>query len=356
MLRGAGSGGDPEIGRLSVQDSIQDIKQALTNTDLLFIVAGLGKGTGSGASPEIARIARELGILTVAIVNLPSIHAEGQNVFKNALDSYEILRKEVDSITTISNDKIINKSQQKISFIKAFEQANIEVANVIGEIVNMIDNASEMNIDFADIRNFFKKSPAFMANTISFNETYSPKALRASLDTCFKNSCSDVEIKNESTRVLASFTICATTAASIVADARAIFRELAGNNNLTLVPGVSYETKEGVKLSFLISASSQALDQEQIKQYDEIHTIAKPENEIDLIDLLTTNDAELDEYRTAKMINKAQGVVHQQVTFGTAELEEMSNSLDSREADAVINKAMTNVIQNKMTEQKKESN
>jgi cell division protein FtsZ len=348
MLRGSGSGGDPEMGRLSVEDSVDDIKQALTNTDLLFIIAGLGKGTGSGASPEIAKIARSMGILTVAIVNLPSIHAEGQNIFKNALDSYEVLRKQVDSITTISNDKIIANSQNKISFIKAFEQANNEVANVISEIVDMIDNASEINIDFADIRNFFKTSPAFMANTISFNDAYSPSVLRTYIDNCMKNSCSDVVIKNDNTRVLASFVISANTAASIVADARAIFRGLASNSNLTLIPGIDYSGKDGVKLSFLISAVSQTLDSEQISQYDEIRNIPKHENEMDLIDIIATRPVVFDEYRTDKINNnKSQGVVRQSVTFDVTELEEISQQLDSREAAKIINKAMTNVIGDK---------
>jgi cell division protein FtsZ len=246
ILRGAGSGGDPTIGKLSVEEAVNDVRSVLENTDILFIVAGLGKGTGSGASPEIAKIARELGILTVAIVNFPSVNAEGRNVYENALNSFNTLKNEVNSITRISNDKIIS-NVQNISYAQAFEQSNIEVTNTINEIVDMIGNASNINLDFADVANFFKNHKTFMAGTFALSEEYSFKQLSETINRSIKNSYSDMIFQTENIKLLLNLKINTKIPVSVTNDIRNIFKECTKDHALTLVNGVDYINIEGLR-------------------------------------------------------------------------------------------------------------
>jgi cell division protein FtsZ len=350
MLRGAGSGGDPEIAKASVHDDYDNIKQVLKDTDLLFIIAGLGKGTGSGASPEIAKIAKELGILTVAIINFPSINSEGTTIYKNALEHFETLKNHVDSITYISNDRIIGNNRGSISFIDAFAKANNEVTYMISQITDLVTSASEMNIDYSDIKNFFKQNKSFFANTISINEEYSRELLHQTIRKSLFESNSDINIDLDHVNVLANFTISPKTPATIVADTRTIFKQLIDNQNLTMVSGMDYSGSEGIKIMYLMSSGEQEFNSKEINDLE--HESVK--NEFNSHNFLNgifkeNKTVNLDDYKTIDAnYENSIGVERQSVLNGKDNFDEEDlkavDELNSKKAIDLITKAMNDII------------
>ena len=254
-LRGYGSGGNPDVGRQSVIADRAALIKELKGTDVLFIVAGMGKGTGSGGSPELAKIAKELGILSIAIINMPSLACEGNEVYSNAFENLKTLQTYCDSLTTISNDKIINQYNVKqISFHDAYALANNEVANIILQIINIIFNPTVMNIDFADLRSFFKKNKFFFVNNISFTQKYDKEKIIETIQTKIHESYSDISIDGAD-EVIVNINMDTKTPSCIVNDLRNTFSKITSNNLIKLINGISYDSDNGVDLSFMISGN-----------------------------------------------------------------------------------------------------
>ncbi|MDR0825844.1 MAG: hypothetical protein LBM72_01090, partial [Mycoplasmataceae bacterium] len=339
-LRGSGSGGKPEIGKMSVGECEAKIRGNLENTDILFIVAGLGKGTGSGASPEIAKIAKSMGILTVAIVNFPSIQAEGREIYENALESFEQLKKEVDSITRISNDKIINSNVGQISFVEAFEKANNEVKSTISEIVDMIGNATEMNIDFADIKNFFLENKIFLSNSFMLYDEYDKENLKQSILLSVEQSYTDVTIQTQKTKVMMNLSLNSKTPNSVISDIRNIFKDISTNNSLSLVYGADYQSKDGIKAFFIVSAY---IDKEQeLESEGEIRKVST--NKVnDYFGFLgdIDEDERAEQYRTTKIDVRTTGVKHKSIELNTTGIPMVEiTTNDAKSTQELLTKAI----------------
>ena len=148
--KGLGAGMDPGIGSASAKESKEAIANAISETDMLFITAGFGGGTGTGASPVIAEIAKELGILTVAVVTKP-FNWEGDLRAQYAEEGIKELEKHVDSLIIIPNDKLQSLGK-KITLVDAFEAANDVLLNSVQGIVELITVPGLMNLDFADVK------------------------------------------------------------------------------------------------------------------------------------------------------------------------------------------------------------
>ncbi len=155
LTKGLGAGADPTVGKEAAEENKAEIQEALKNTDLLFITAGMGGGTGTGAAPVIAKIAKEMKILTVAVVTLPFAF-EAKRRMDNALAGIEELRKSVDSIITIPNDKIREVVPKGTSFTDALKVADEVLRQGIRGIAELIVNPSLINLDFADVRTTLK--------------------------------------------------------------------------------------------------------------------------------------------------------------------------------------------------------
>lgn len=151
LTRGLGAGADPEIGRLAAEEDADRIKDLLEETDMLFITAGMGGGTGTGAAPVIARIAKEMGVLTVAVVTRPFAF-EGKKRKNNADMGIELLKKEVDSLVIIPNDKLFELEDKKITMLNAFKEANNILKIGIKGVADLMLGNGLINLDFADIR------------------------------------------------------------------------------------------------------------------------------------------------------------------------------------------------------------
>lgn len=147
---GLGAGGDPKIGMEAAKESKDDIKRSLEGSDLVFVTCGLGGGTGTGSSPIIAETAKKLGALTIAIVTLP-FAMEGQQRMRNAKEGLENLRKVVDTIIVIPNDKLLEVVPE-VSIVTAFKVADEILVNSVKGITELITKPGLINLDLADVR------------------------------------------------------------------------------------------------------------------------------------------------------------------------------------------------------------
>ncbi len=151
MTRGLGAGADPEIGLHAAEESANEIREILKGADMIFITCGLGGGTGSGASPFIASVAKELGILTVAVVTRP-FGFEGAQRRMIADAAYEKLANQVDTIVAIPNDRILQIIDRKTSLVEAFEIVDDVLRQGVQGISELITVPGLINVDFADVR------------------------------------------------------------------------------------------------------------------------------------------------------------------------------------------------------------
>jgi len=151
VTRGLGAGMNPELGKAAAEESQNEIKESLKGCDMVFVTCGLGGGTGTGASPIVAQIAKEQGALTVAVVTKPFIFEGGQR--KNIADrGYAELADKVDTIITISNDKLLQVIDKKTSLLEAFQIADDVLRQGVQGIAEIITVPGIINADFADVK------------------------------------------------------------------------------------------------------------------------------------------------------------------------------------------------------------
>ncbi len=151
LTRGLGAGANPTVGQKAAEESKDDIYQLLQDTDMVFIAAGMGGGTGTGAAPVVAEIAKDLGILTVAVVTKP-FSFEGRHRMVHAMNGIEVLKKNVDTIVTIPNDKLLNIAEKKTTFRQAFDTADTVLLQGVQGISDLITVRGMINLDFADVK------------------------------------------------------------------------------------------------------------------------------------------------------------------------------------------------------------
>ena len=149
--KGLGAGGRPEVGKGAAQESKEEIAAAVSDYDMVFVTAGMGGGTGTGAAPIIAGIAKEKGILTVGVVTKPFTF-EGPVRMKNALSGIEELKKCVDTLIVIPNQKLMEIADKDTSMLQAFKMADDVLKQGVIGISDLISNPGLINVDFADVR------------------------------------------------------------------------------------------------------------------------------------------------------------------------------------------------------------
>ncbi|MEK7549206.1 MAG: cell division protein FtsZ [Patescibacteria group bacterium] len=151
LTRGLGTGMNPELGRQAAEENQSEIVEILKGADMVFLTAGFGGGTGTGALPVIADIARDLGILTVAIITKP-FSFEGFERTRIAEEGIAGLREKVDTLITIPNDRIFSVINKNTSLIKAFEAIDEILKNAVVGVAELITMPGLINVDFADIK------------------------------------------------------------------------------------------------------------------------------------------------------------------------------------------------------------
>ncbi len=152
--KGQGAGGDPERGRKAAEDSLDEIKEALKDADMVFLTAGLGGGTGTGATPVIAKALKEMGILTVAVLITPFLF-EGERILK-AREALADIQGYVDSFMVISNEKLKNIARKDLTFLDVMKMADNVLYRAIKGIVEVISYPGYINLDFADVESVLR--------------------------------------------------------------------------------------------------------------------------------------------------------------------------------------------------------
>ncbi|BAK98746.1 cell division protein FtsZ [Oscillibacter valericigenes Sjm18-20] len=155
LTHGQGAGSDPEVGRKSAEESRSQIAKALEDTDMVFITAGMGGGTGTGGAPIVAEIAKEMDILTVAVVTKP-FGFEGRRRMQQAEQGIAELKDKVDSLVIIPNERLKHATDQKITFANAFEIADDVLRQAVQSISDLIRDTGFINLDFADVTTIMK--------------------------------------------------------------------------------------------------------------------------------------------------------------------------------------------------------
>ena len=184
---GLGAGADPEVGEKAAIESMDEIREALgSNTKMVFITAGMGGGTGTGAAPVVAQVAKELGILTVAIVTLP-FDFEGKRRLEQAYSGLEKLRENVDSLIIINNDRLAEQYPD-LDYEEAFSQANEVLTNAAKGMAEVITAPFKVNIDFRDAKTVLENSgTALMSIGIASGENRAEEAVKRALDSPLLN-------------------------------------------------------------------------------------------------------------------------------------------------------------------------
>ena len=164
ITKGLGAGANPEVGRQSALEDRDRIAEALSGSDMVFITAGMGGGTGTGAAPIVAEVARELGILTVAVVTKP-FQFEGGKRMSIAESGLRELEESVDSLITIPNEKLLAVMGKKTSLLDAFAAANDVLLGAVQGIADLITRNGMINVDFADVKTVMSEMGMAMMGT-----------------------------------------------------------------------------------------------------------------------------------------------------------------------------------------------
>ncbi len=153
--KGLGAGANPEIGRRAAEESIDTIMDWLKDADVVFLTGGMGGGTGSGALPVVARALKERDILSIAVVTKPFTF-EGKRRMKIAQEALDTLKRDIDTLIVISNQKLVDVVDQKVSLISAFSMINTILNQFVRSIVDIISKPGHINVDFADVKTIMK--------------------------------------------------------------------------------------------------------------------------------------------------------------------------------------------------------
>lgn len=182
LTRGLGAGGNPDMGRRAAEETREEIANAIKGSDMIFITGGMGGGTGTGAAPVIAKIARESGALTVGVVTKPFLF-EGQERMRLALQGIEELKKEVDALITIPNDRLLAIVDKETTVKNAFGMCDDILKQAVEGISDLITMPGIINVDFADIRSVMENAgSALMGVGLSTGEKRSEEAAQGAIN------------------------------------------------------------------------------------------------------------------------------------------------------------------------------
>lgn len=181
LTKGLGAGMDPEKGKRAAEETQQEIQESLRNADMVFVTCGMGGGTGTGAAPVVARMSREMGALTIGVVTKPFAF-EGTQRSLIAEKGLETLEANVDAVIIIPNDKLFQLSNEKLTMLNAFGQANEVLRQAVEGISDLITNPGLINLDFADVRRIMQGAgTALMGIGVASGENRAQEAAKIAI-------------------------------------------------------------------------------------------------------------------------------------------------------------------------------
>ncbi|MCB9234344.1 MAG: cell division protein FtsZ [Bacteroidia bacterium] len=252
QTEGLGAGANPDVGRKAAMESMEQLRDILSsNTKMVFVTAGMGGGTGTGAAPVIAGLAKEMGILTVAIVTLP-FRFEGKRRIRQAQDGIKELEKAVDTLLVINNDNLTHIFGQNVTMKRAFEDADSVLCDAARGIAEIITREGYINVDFADVQTIMRDGgTALMGAAIYEGED---RAIRAAEEAISSPLLDNVSIQG-STGILVN--ICATEDSLRLDETTTIIEYIqeAAGDDADIIFGTVYDNEMGDQLSVTVIAT-----------------------------------------------------------------------------------------------------
>jgi cell division protein FtsZ len=253
LTQGLGAGANPEIGKQSCEESLEDVSKILkVNTRMAFITAGMGGGTGTGGAPVVSKICRDLGILTVGIVTTPFTY-EGRKRMKQAQEGIDRMRDHVDTILIISNDKL-RQQFGNLPFTKAFAKADDILATAAKCITDVITSTGQINVDFADVCTVMKNGGvAILGSSTANGENRALQAVEDALNSPLLN---DSDIRGAKWLLL-NITSAAGEFEHTMDEAEAIqgYVQMQAGDNCDVILGMGHDPNLGDRISVTVIAT-----------------------------------------------------------------------------------------------------
>ncbi|AWU39894.1 cell division protein FtsZ [Blattabacterium punctulatus] len=275
ITEGLGAGADPEVGEKAALESLEEIKSILdSNTKMTFITAGMGGGTGTGAAPIIAGISKEKGILTVGIVTIP-FHFEGKMRLQQAQKGIETLRKNVDSLIVINNDKL-RELYGNLGFKAGFSKADEVLTTAAKGIAEVITHHYKQNIDLRDTRTVLKESgTAVMGSSISVGENRAKEAVVQALDSPLLNDNKITGAKNVLLLIVSGKIEITIDEIGIISD----YIQAEAGNNANIIMGIGEDENLEESISVTIVATGFPTEVQRVINHEEkkiFHRLEEP--------------------------------------------------------------------------------
>ncbi len=271
---GLGAGADPSVGEKAALSSRDDLREELRGVDLLFITAGMGGGTGTGAAPIIANIANELGILTVAVVTKP-FGFEGKRRMLNAERGIENLRKFVDTLVIIPNQKLLEVLPENTTMIEAFIHADDVLRKAIQGISDMIVVPALINLDFADVRSVMKKKG--LAH-MGIGEAEGPDRMLKAIRQAVMSPLLETNIGGSSGIILNITGGISMTLAEINKACKKVEEAVDESANIIFGAGIDENLGDKIQVTLIATGFGGASEYEQYEQIQQMNTYAPASN------------------------------------------------------------------------------
>ena len=261
LTRGLGAGARPEVGRQALAESEEDVRRALEGADLVFVTAGMGGGTGTGAAPLVAEIARDMGALTIGIVTRP-FSFEGKKRERQAQQGLAELRRCVDTMILVPNDRLLSVVPKGTSFRDALKKADEVLLNATQGISDLISVTGEVNVDFADVRTIMaSRGPALMGSGFGEGDNRAQEAAQEAISSPLLDDISIAGARG----VLINITGGMDLAIDEVMTISSIIQEEAGDEAEIIFGAVHDPSLEGqVRVTVIATGFDQAEDEKVI--------------------------------------------------------------------------------------------
>lgn len=272
LTKGLGAGANPDVGRSAALEDRERIAKALAGADMVFITAGMGGGTGTGAAPIVAEVAKEMGILTVAVVTKP-FPFEGRKRMKIAEEGIRELQGKVDSLIIIPNEKLLPVLGKNTSLIKAFAVANDVLKGAVQGIADLIIRPGMINVDFADVRTVMSEmGQAMMGTGTARGDNRAREATEAAINSPLLE---DIDLKGAS-GILVNITAGMDLSLGEFAEVGQVIEEYA-SDNATVVVGtvIDPDMSEDLKVTVVATGLARATSAEVRVANGGVETTAK---------------------------------------------------------------------------------
>ena len=202
FTHGHGAGGDPQTGETAAYESLSDLSESIENADILFITCGMGGGTGTGAAPVVAELARDLDIITVAVVTMP-FNFEGTHRYHNAMQGITVLQSHCDTLITVPNERLLQIVPKDVTLDVAFRMADDILRQGIQSITEVVLKTGLINVDFADIRELLHQSGGAV---LAIGHGKGPNSTITAVRSALHHPLQDISGMNYATGLLVHFT------------------------------------------------------------------------------------------------------------------------------------------------------